>query len=69
MGSPHRHDDLSKDDLPEGAPLPKIGDEQKGSDGKIRKVAAVLTWQDRRARMQDVCSGCHATPNKPPKPR
>jgi hypothetical protein len=44
------YNDLSKDDLPEGAPMPKIGDEQKGSDGKIRKVATVLTWQDRRAR-------------------
>ena len=55
------YDDLSKDDLPEGAALPKIGDEQKGKDGKLRKVAKVLTWQERRARMEDVCSGCHAS--------
>ena len=55
------YEDLSKDDLPEGASLPKVGDEQKDKDGKVRKVIAVLTWQDRRARMQDVCSGCHAS--------
>ena len=55
------YEDLSKDDLPEGASLPKVGDEQRDKDGKVRKVVAVLTWQDRRARMQDVCSGCHAS--------
>jgi hydroxylamine dehydrogenase len=54
------YEDLWKDDLPEGAPLPKVGDSYKAKDGKTRKVVAVLSWQDRRARMQDVCSGCHA---------
>jgi hydroxylamine dehydrogenase len=55
------YDDLWKEDLPEGAPLPKVGDEQKGKDGKQRKVIQVLTWQQRRERMQDVCRNCHAT--------
>jgi hydroxylamine dehydrogenase len=55
------YDDLSKDDLPEGTPLPKVGDQQKTPDGKTRTVTQVLTWQDRRDRMQDVCSGCHAS--------
>ena len=54
-------DDLSKIDVPEGQPLPKVGDEKKGGDGKLRKVTQVFTWQDRRARMQDVCSACHAS--------
>jgi len=54
-------DDLSKTDIPEGQALPKVGDEVKGSDGKVRKVSQVSTWQDRRARMQDVCSACHAS--------
>jgi len=54
------YDDLSKEDVPEGKPLPKVGDERKGSDGKTRKVTQILTWQDRRQKMQDVCSSCHA---------
>jgi hypothetical protein len=54
------YDDLSKEDVPEGKPLPKVGDERKGSDGKTKKVTQVLTWQDRRQRMQDVCASCHA---------
>jgi len=55
------YDDLSKDDLPEGTPLPKVGDQQKTPDGKTRTVTQILTWQERRNRMQDVCSGCHAS--------
>jgi len=53
-------DDLSKEDRPEGAALPNVGDEVKGRDGVTRKVLRVLMWQQRRERMQDVCSGCHA---------
>lgn len=55
------YDDLWKDDLPEGTPLPKVGDDFKAKDGKVRKVIAVLTWQQRRERMQDVCTSCHAS--------
>lgn len=54
------YDDLWKEDLPEGTPLPNVGDSYKGKDGKTRKVIAVLPWDERRQRMQDVCSGCHA---------
>jgi hypothetical protein len=54
------YDDFWKDDLPEGTPLPKVGDNYKAKDGKMRQVIAVLTWEERRQRMQDVCSGCHA---------
>ena len=54
-------DDLSKLDIPEGQPLPKVGDERKGSDGQTRKVTQVITWQERRQRMQDVCTSCHAS--------
>ena len=42
-------------DVPEGNPVPKVGDKAKGS-----KVAQVLTWKDRRDRMQTVCRSCHA---------
>jgi hydroxylamine dehydrogenase len=48
-------EDLTKTDVPEGRPLPKVGDAVGGT-----RVKEVLTWSDRRARMQDVCSGCHA---------
>lgn len=49
-------DDLSKTDVPEGRPLPKVGDAAGG-----KRVKQVLTWTQRRERMQDVCAGCHAT--------
>ena len=54
-------DDLSKEDRPEGAALPKVGDEVKGQDGVTRKVMQILTWQQRREKMQDVCTACHAS--------
>lgn len=54
-------DDLSKEDRLEGAALPKVGDEVKGKDGVTRKVKTVLTWQQRRDNMQDVCTSCHAS--------
>ncbi len=41
-------------DVPEGQPIPKVGDEAKGS-----KVIKVLTWQDRRAKMEGICYACH----------
>ena len=41
-------------DQPDDKPLPKIGDEAKGS-----KVSAILTWEQRRDRMKDVCLACH----------
>ncbi len=54
-------DDLWKEDLPEGVPLPKVGESIKAKDGKVRQVVQVLTWKARRERMQDVCSQCHST--------
>jgi hypothetical protein len=54
------YDDLWKEDLPEGVALPKTGDSVKAKDGKTRKVKEILTWKQRRDRMQDVCSSCHA---------
>ena len=41
-------------DLPATQPLPKIGDEAKGS-----KVKSILTWEQRREKMKDVCRACH----------
>ena len=43
-------------DVVEGKEIPKVGDEAKGS-----KVVEVLTWEDRRAKMENICYGCHAT--------
>ena len=49
-------EDGNEFDVPEGKELPKVGDEAKGS-----KVVEVLTWKDRRAKMESVCFGCHST--------
>ena len=54
-------EDLWKEDLPEGVQLPKVGESIKAKDGKVRKVVQVLTWKQRRERMQGVCSQCHST--------
>ena len=53
-------DDLSKDDRPEGQPLPNVGDKVTGKDGVVRTVTNVYTWQQRRKKMQDVCVACHS---------
>ena len=42
-------------DQPEGQALPKVGDEVKGA-----KVTEILTWENRRKLMGDVCLACHA---------
>ena len=55
-------EDLTKNDVPEGKPLPKVGEAVKAPDGTSKKVQAVLTWQDRRAGMTNVCQQCHADP-------
>jgi len=52
--------DLWKEDVPEGTPLPKVGDTVKAKDGTTRTVRQILTWQQRREKMQEVCSQCHA---------
>jgi cytochrome c553 len=43
-------------DQPEGKPLPKIGDDIKGA-----KVTEILTWEDRRKKMTNVCFACHGS--------
>ncbi len=43
-------------DQPESKPLPKIGDEVKGA-----KVVEIITWEQRREKMKDVCSACHTS--------
>lgn len=53
-------EDFWKEDLPEGVALPKVGENFKAKDGKVRKVTQVLTWSQRRDRMYEVCSSCHA---------
>ena len=41
-------------DQPAGAALPKVGDAVKGST-----VTEILTWEQRRNKMKNVCSTCH----------
>lgn len=41
-------------DLPASQPLPHVGQEMKGS-----KVKSILTWEQRREKMKDVCINCH----------
>ena len=43
-------------DQPASLPLPKVGDMAKG-----HKVVEVLTWEDRRKKMQNVCTACHTS--------
>ncbi len=47
-------EDGNEFDVPEGSDIPAVGDAAKGST-----VVEVLTWKDRRGKMEDVCYGCH----------
>jgi len=42
-------------DVPEGKEIPKVGDKAKDST-----VVEVVTWQERRKKMQEVCGACHS---------
>lgn len=54
------YEDDTKGDVPGDNPvLPAIGSQYKGEDEESKKVKSVLTWQERRARMQNVCKQCH----------
>lgn len=41
-------------DLPADKALPEVGEDMQGS-----RVKSILTWEQRRDRMKDVCSACH----------
>ncbi len=52
------YEDLSKKDVMGESPeLPAVGETHDG-----KKVTEVITWQDRRDKMQEVCIQCHAKP-------
>mgnify|MGYP000846043288 CR=1 FL=1 len=56
------YDDNNKDDIVGDAPaLPKVGDMFRLGTAPERKVAEVVTWQQRRDKMQNVCVQCHQT--------
>jgi len=66
------YEDGYKEDFPDTRPLPKIGDtletsEKYAAGGALqsrtvpRKVARILTWQERRQAMASVCRNCHDT--------
>ncbi len=42
-------------DVKEGKDLPKVGDKAKGST-----VVEVVSWKERRKKMQEVCKACHS---------
>ncbi|KHD05623.2 cytochrome C552 [Candidatus Thiomargarita nelsonii] len=48
-------------DLPEGEPLPKVGEKPNDPKAKGGTVTEVMTWKDRRANMETVCHGCHVS--------
>jgi len=56
-------EDGSKVDVTGDAPeLPEPGETWAPGDGEGKPVEEVLTWEDRRGRMQDVCRQCHVIP-------
>ena len=50
-----RLDNGDEFDQPASQPLPKVGDAIKGA-----KVTEILTWDQRRDKMKQVCAACHA---------
>jgi hypothetical protein len=48
-------------DLPTGQSLPKVGDVDESALGKGATVTQVLTWEDRRKKMTNVCYACHGS--------
>ncbi|ABK45516.1 conserved hypothetical protein [Magnetococcus marinus MC-1] len=51
-----RLDNGTSFDSPDGKPLPKVGDMIEARGGKVIEV---ITSEERRGRMQDVCFACH----------
>ncbi|MGO8993988.1 MAG: cytochrome C552, partial [Polyangiaceae bacterium] len=49
-----RLDNGDEFDQPASKPLPKLGDDIKGA-----KVVEILTWEQRRNKMKQVCAACH----------
>ncbi len=55
-----KYEDGTQDDiLGENLELPSKGDMYKSKSGKMKKVSSVMSWQNRRNNMQEVCSQCH----------
>jgi hydroxylamine dehydrogenase len=53
-------DDFTKDDINgENPTIPRVGEMFTPKSGTAKKVQSVLTWQDRRGKMQNVCTQCH----------
>ncbi|MEK7992057.1 MAG: multiheme c-type cytochrome [Thiotrichaceae bacterium] len=48
-------------DLPEGKPLPKVGDKPDHPKAKGGTVTEVFTWEDRRGKMEGICYACHTS--------
>ncbi len=56
-----RLDNGAQYDVPEGKPLPKVGDKPEDAKAKGGTVTEVLTWKNRREHMAGVCYACHTS--------
>jgi hypothetical protein len=54
------NDGLIEYDVAEGQALPKVGDKPEDPKAGGGTVSEVLTWEDRRNKMQTVCQACHS---------
>jgi hydroxylamine dehydrogenase len=55
-----RLDNGQEYDVVEGQPLPKVGDKPEDPKANGGTVTEVLTWEDRRGKMLNVCKACHS---------
>jgi hypothetical protein len=56
-----RLDNGTEYDAPAGQPIPKVGEVDNSPKGKGAKVTEILTWEQRRKNMQNVCIACHTS--------
>ncbi len=65
------YEDDYKEDYPDTRPLPRIGDEVQTVEKVVknetlvsrtvaRRVARIVTWKERRAKMKGACLNCHS---------
>jgi hypothetical protein len=53
-------DGTQVDVLGEKPELPQVGQSYEPTPGNAKAVKSVLTWEQRRERMQDICTQCHS---------
>ncbi len=53
-------DGVHEYDVVDGQPLPKVGEKPEDAKANGGTVTEVLTWEDRRGKMLNVCKACHS---------